>query len=143
MLPFSAGEYMGVDGAMQIIGLEDRDAAYSAAQNGGGLIESPREIRELSVMLHRIGAKAASEEAPPRDHQAVYGELRMIVKWRKSSYTGGANDNQCVELGRLDPEAGIGVRDSKDPDGGYLVLSAAQFASVIKQLKQLKQAQPP
>ncbi|GGP95850.1 hypothetical protein BKA00_003905 [Actinomadura coerulea] len=60
----------------------------------------------------------------------------MIVKWRKSSHTGGANDNQCVELGRLDPGAGIGVRDSKDPDGGHLVLSGAQFASVIKQIKQ-------
>ncbi|WP_149262634.1 DUF397 domain-containing protein [Actinomadura sp. K4S16] len=60
----------------------------------------------------------------------------MIVKWRKSSYTGGANDNQCVELGRLAPGIGIGVRDSKDPDGGHLTLSAAQFAGLIKQIKQ-------
>lgn len=60
----------------------------------------------------------------------------MIVKWRKSSYTGGANDNQCVELGRLAPEAGIGVRDSKDPDGGHLVLSGTRFASLIEQIKQ-------
>ncbi|MEU4820722.1 DUF397 domain-containing protein [Actinomadura sp. NPDC023710] len=60
----------------------------------------------------------------------------MIVKWRKSSYTGGANDNQCVELGRLAPGVGIGVRDSKDPDGGRLALSPAQFASLIEQIKQ-------
>ena len=60
----------------------------------------------------------------------------MIVKWRKSSYTGGANDNQCVELGRLAPGIGIGVRDSKDPDGGHLTLSAAQFAGLIEQIKQ-------
>ncbi|WP_160161085.1 helix-turn-helix transcriptional regulator [Actinomadura sp. K4S16] len=63
VIPFSSGEYMGVDGSMQIIGLEDRDVAYSAAQNGGRLIESPREVRELSVMFDRIGVKAASEEA--------------------------------------------------------------------------------
>jgi hypothetical protein len=60
----------------------------------------------------------------------------MIVKWRKSTYTGGANDNQCVELGRLAPGVGIGVRDSKDPDGGRLTLSPAQFAHLIEQIKQ-------
>ncbi|MEU9870199.1 DUF397 domain-containing protein [Actinomadura sp. NPDC048021] len=60
----------------------------------------------------------------------------MIVRWRKSSYTGGANDNQCVELGRLAPGAGIGVRDSKDPGGGHLTLSSVQFASLIEQIKQ-------
>ncbi|MEV4000748.1 DUF397 domain-containing protein [Actinomadura sp. NPDC049753] len=60
----------------------------------------------------------------------------MIVRWRKSSYTGGANDNQCVELGRLAPGAGIGVRDSKDPGGGHLTLSSVQFARLIDQIKQ-------
>ncbi|MBO2458008.1 DUF397 domain-containing protein [Actinomadura violacea] len=42
----------------------------------------------------------------------------MTVHWRKSSHSGTATDEVCVELGRLDQ--GIGVRDSKDPDGGYL-----------------------
>ncbi|GAA0224671.1 DUF397 domain-containing protein [Actinomadura nitritigenes] len=58
----------------------------------------------------------------------------MIVQWRKSSYTGGVNDNQCVELGRL--SSGIGVRDSKNPDGGHLTLTSAQFTDVINQIKQ-------
>ncbi len=40
----------------------------------------------------------------------------MTIQWRKSSYSGGVNDEQCVELGRLAP--GVGVRDSKDPGGG-------------------------
>lgn len=60
----------------------------------------------------------------------------MNVKWRTSSYTGGANDTQCVELGRLGRGAGIGVRDSKDPDGGRLTLSVAEFARLIEQVKQ-------
>ncbi len=59
----------------------------------------------------------------------------MIVRWRKSSYSGGVDDHQCVELGRLAPEAGIGVRDSKDPDGGHLTLSVAEFADLIEQVK--------
>jgi hypothetical protein len=62
----------------------------------------------------------------------------MTVQWRKSSYSGGANDNQCVELGRLASGAAaeIGVRDSKDPDGGHLILSVAEFSSLIEQVKQ-------
>ncbi|WP_433146418.1 DUF397 domain-containing protein [Actinomadura nitritigenes] len=57
------------------------------------------------------------------------------MQWRKSSYSGGANDNQCVELGRLAPEVGIGVRDSKNPDGGHLTLTPTQFTDIIDQLK--------
>jgi hypothetical protein len=59
----------------------------------------------------------------------------MTVQWRKSSYTGGANDNQCVELGRLASEAGIGVRDSKNPDGGHLTLTPTEFATLLTSLK--------
>ncbi|MFG1851767.1 DUF397 domain-containing protein [Actinomadura geliboluensis] len=58
----------------------------------------------------------------------------MTIQWRKSSYSGGVNDEQCVELGRLAP--GVGVRDSKDPGGGHLALSVVQFADLIEQIKQ-------
>ncbi|NVI89177.1 DUF397 domain-containing protein [Actinomadura sp. BRA 177] len=60
----------------------------------------------------------------------------MSVQWRKSTHSGGADDQHCVELGRLVPGAGVGVRDSKDPDGGHLILSLAQFAGLIEQVKQ-------
>ncbi|MEU8799542.1 DUF397 domain-containing protein [Spirillospora sp. NPDC048819] len=59
----------------------------------------------------------------------------MIVQWRTSTHSGGVEDKACVELGRLAPRAGIGVRDSKDPDGGHLTLSVAQFAGLIEQVK--------
>ena len=60
----------------------------------------------------------------------------MIIHWRKSSYSGGVNDHQCVELGRLASGAGVGVRDSKDPAGGHLTLTTAQFAGLVEQLKE-------
>ncbi|GAA4325880.1 DUF397 domain-containing protein [Actinomadura luteofluorescens] len=60
----------------------------------------------------------------------------MIIQWRKSIHSGGANDEHCVEVGRLAPGVGVGLRDSKDPDGGYLTLSGVQFACLIQQLKQ-------
>ena len=60
----------------------------------------------------------------------------MAVQWRKSTHSSGVNDEDCVERGRLAPGAGIGVRDSKDPDGGHLTLSVVQFADLIEQVKQ-------
>ncbi|QKW38322.1 DUF397 domain-containing protein [Actinomadura sp. NAK00032] len=59
----------------------------------------------------------------------------MAVQWRKSSHSGGISDQQCVELGRLAQGVGIGVRDSKDPGGGHLILSFAQFAGLIEQVR--------
>jgi hypothetical protein len=59
----------------------------------------------------------------------------MSVQWRKSTHSGGANDEHCVELGRLEADSVIGVRDSKDPDGEYLTLSVAELASLIEQVK--------
>ncbi|WP_141587240.1 DUF397 domain-containing protein [Actinomadura sp. WMMA1423] len=59
-----------------------------------------------------------------------------MQQWRKSSYSGGVNDEHCVELARLAPGVGIGLRDSKDLGAGHLTLSVAQFVDVIEQIKQ-------
>ncbi|MDL4774796.1 DUF397 domain-containing protein [Actinomadura xylanilytica] len=56
--------------------------------------------------------------------------------WRKSSYSGTADDDVCVELGLLAAGAGIGVRDSKNPAGGHLTLSPTEFAALVTDLKQ-------
>lgn len=61
----------------------------------------------------------------------------MLAQWRKSSHSGGVDDHQCVELGQLAAGAGVGVRDSKDPEGGHLALTAAQFAGLVDQIKRL------
>ncbi|MEV5824784.1 DUF397 domain-containing protein [Spirillospora sp. NPDC052242] len=57
----------------------------------------------------------------------------MTLRWRKSSYSGVGDDKVCVELGRL-PD-GVGVRDSKDPDAGHLVLTVDGFAGLVDALK--------
>lgn len=46
--------------------------------------------------------------------------------WRKSSYSGG-EQGQCVEVTEM-PSA-IHVRDTKDPDGPSLILTAAGFSA--------------
>jgi transcriptional regulator with XRE-family HTH domain len=62
VVPFSAGATVGADGSLQIISLDMREIAYSGAQGGGRLIESPGEVWEMQDMFNRIGAKAASED---------------------------------------------------------------------------------
>ncbi|WP_176611658.1 helix-turn-helix transcriptional regulator [Actinomadura sp. WMMB 499] len=60
VVPFDSGAHLGVDGSLQVLSLDSRDIAFSGAQNGGRLIETPGEVRELSVKFDRIGAAAAS-----------------------------------------------------------------------------------
>ncbi|RFS83084.1 DUF397 domain-containing protein [Actinomadura spongiicola] len=58
----------------------------------------------------------------------------MSIQWRKSTHSGGANDQHCVELGRFTSK--IWVRDSKAPEAGHLALTATQFAVLLAELKQ-------
>ncbi|MEU5988996.1 DUF397 domain-containing protein [Spirillospora sp. NPDC047418] len=57
----------------------------------------------------------------------------MVVNWRKSSYSGSSNDEMCVEVGEL--ASGIGIRDSKDPDGVRLELSGVEFTALMGRIK--------
>ncbi|MDL4777731.1 DUF397 domain-containing protein [Actinomadura xylanilytica] len=53
--------------------------------------------------------------------------------WLKSSYSSDGTHSQCVEVAQLTDV--IGIRDSKDPDSGHLVLSPAEFANLVLQIK--------
>lgn len=56
-----------------------------------------------------------------------------MTEWRKSSYSGGMNDDACVELAGLGGR--IGVRDSKVPDGGRLEIARGAFVGLLERLK--------
>ncbi|PWI41118.1 DUF397 domain-containing protein [Streptomyces sp. ICBB 8177] len=57
-----------------------------------------------------------------------------LVRWRKSTYSGGTNDN-CVEVA-VNASGVVPVRDSKDPDGPALSFRPAGWASFIAAVKQ-------
>lgn len=48
------------------------------------------------------------------------------AKWRKSSISEG-NGGDCVEVAKL--ANGVGVRDSKSPDGPVLVFSLSEWTA--------------
>ena len=54
------------------------------------------------------------------------------LKWIKSSYS-GAQSNNCVEIAAL-PSGDRVVRDSKNPNGAVLELTAGQWAELAKSL---------
>ena len=58
-----------------------------------------------------------------------------MITWRKSSRSGGGGSGgqECVELAKL--PGGIGIRDSKHPDAGYIALSREVFAALVKRIK--------
>ncbi|OLT16062.1 hypothetical protein BJF79_18580 [Actinomadura sp. CNU-125] len=54
-----------------------------------------------------------------------------IAAWRKSSYSGSGG--QCVET--VAPDDTIGIRDSKAPNGGVIVLGRREWARLVGVLK--------
>ncbi|MEV6173931.1 DUF397 domain-containing protein [Streptomyces sp. NPDC051954] len=53
--------------------------------------------------------------------------------WRKSSYSGSGDGNNCVEIANL--HAQVAIRDSKDPAQGALSIPAGAFTAFISNLK--------
>lgn len=53
--------------------------------------------------------------------------------WRKSSYSGPGDGNECVEIATTPTHTAI--RDSKDPAVGTLTVPAGSFALFIEALK--------
>lgn len=49
------------------------------------------------------------------------------AQWRKSSYSG--NTGNCVEV--VTTESGVAIRDSKNRDGGVLVVSIRAWQELI------------
>ncbi|TDC53693.1 DUF397 domain-containing protein [Actinomadura sp. KC345] len=56
-----------------------------------------------------------------------------MIDWRKSSRSGGGNDDACVELAELADR--VWVRDSKDPDGERLAFGRDAFAGLLERVK--------
>jgi hypothetical protein len=55
------------------------------------------------------------------------------ARWRKSSYSSGSGGN-CVEVARNLP-GGVGIRDSKNPDGPVLVISPEGWNGLMRTIK--------
>ncbi|MWK37219.1 DUF397 domain-containing protein [Actinomadura sp. J1-007] len=55
--------------------------------------------------------------------------------WRKSSRSTGGTSGECVELADLSTGL-VGIRDSKAPGAGHLVLAPETFAELLARIKQ-------
>ncbi|WP_328438217.1 DUF397 domain-containing protein [Streptomyces sp. NBC_00444] len=53
--------------------------------------------------------------------------------WRKSTYSGSGDGNNCVEIAIL--HAQVAIRDSKGPTQGTLAFPAGTFKAFISSLK--------
>ena len=52
------------------------------------------------------------------------------LTWRKASYS-GTNGGGCVEVA-TSTDRHIGVRDSKNPDGGILVFNPGEWSAFVE-----------
>lgn len=58
-----------------------------------------------------------------------YDELSG-ARWRKSSRSGGEN-NSCVEVALGAPKV-VGIRDTKDREGGTIILPQGSFDALLR-----------
>ncbi|MGD6752077.1 DUF397 domain-containing protein [Streptomyces sp. BH105] len=56
--------------------------------------------------------------------------MSTFPTWRKSSYSGGGDGNNCVEVAHLHPR--IAIRDSKAPTRGALTFPAPAFTAFVE-----------
>jgi uncharacterized protein DUF397 len=57
--------------------------------------------------------------------------MKPITNWQKSSYSG--EESNCVEVGKA-PNL-VGVRDTKDRDGGMLAFGQGSWGSFLAAVK--------
>ena len=57
---------------------------------------------------------------------------RESFTWCKSSYS--SDTSNCVEVGRAAEAALVGVRDSKNPDGGVLLVTPRRWQDFLRAL---------
>lgn len=56
------------------------------------------------------------------------------VRWLKSTYSGD-KEGECVEVGLPVGSSPVGVRDTKDREGGQLVVSAEAWTGFLRAVK--------
>lgn len=54
-----------------------------------------------------------------------------LIAWRKSNYSGGTGN--CIEVAGLTEH--IGVRDSKNPEGGHLMFALDTWAAFVAEVR--------
>jgi hypothetical protein len=57
-----------------------------------------------------------------------------MTVWRKSSHSGGSGATDCVELADRG-STGVGIRDSKCPEGGHLTVPRTELAFLVRRIK--------
>jgi hypothetical protein len=59
--------------------------------------------------------------------------MTVSSQWQKSSYSGGGEGNDCVEIATHDSR--IAIRDSKAPARATLSVPAGAFTALVEALK--------
>ncbi|NEB10386.1 DUF397 domain-containing protein [Streptomyces coelicoflavus] len=67
--------------------------------------------------------------------------MRRMNNWRKSSYSGPDDGNECVEIATSPTH--VAVRDSKAPSRATLAFPRAAFTRFLTTVKEAKGSPPP
>jgi Domain of unknown function (DUF397) len=82
-------------------------------------------------MIHDLSAAAWRKSTRSGQQGQCVEVANLAAAWRKS--TRSSQQGQCVEVADL--TGAVAVRDSKNPGGGAVVVSAAQWRLFIARIK--------
>ncbi|MEU8517402.1 Scr1 family TA system antitoxin-like transcriptional regulator [Kitasatospora sp. NPDC048722] len=148
--PFSLGERTGATGTITLIELADGERwAYAESLGSGHMINDAAAVAERFRAYDRLRAQALSASDTARLIQSVMRGLRNMTtspvptfyasrhaNWKKSTYSEGDGGN-CIEvaLNLATADRVVPVRDSKDPSGPELEISADGWSAFVSAVR--------
>ncbi|MET8155995.1 Scr1 family TA system antitoxin-like transcriptional regulator [Sphaerisporangium sp. NPDC005289] len=141
VLPMSAGPHAGLKDQFVILDFpdpNDRSVVYLGTATDGLYLEETHHIDRYSLVFQHLCAAALSVDASI-DHLSIMLTNREATmdlsqaEWRKSARSSG-DGNDCVEVATNMPGI-VAVRDSKDPAGPNLLVTALAWRFFIGGVK--------
>lgn len=107
---------------------EDPDPPILSAIVGEAILR--QRVGDAGVMREQLERLVWPRSVNRVDHKGGRAVDLMRAEWRKSSYSSG-NGGNCVEVARNIPGT-VAVRDSMDPGGPVLLVTASQWKQLIE-----------
>ncbi|MEE4542220.1 DUF397 domain-containing protein [Streptomyces sp. V4-01] len=117
----------------ELNGIQWRKSSYSGGEQGDACVEVGVGTPGVVPVRDSKDPHGPVLSFTPAAWTAFVAEVRD-VSWRKSSYSGGDQGSECVEVGVGTPGV-VPVRDSKDPHGPVLAFAPAEWAAFLSTLR--------
>jgi F420-0:gamma-glutamyl ligase len=117
----------------ELNGIEWRKSSYSGGNQGDACVEVGVGVPGVVPVRDSKDPQGPVLTFTPSAWTAFLAEARDF-SWHKSSYSGGDQGSECVEVGVGAPGV-VPVRDSKDPQGPVLTFTPSAWTAFVTSVR--------